>query len=263
MIIEKNTIYVNISNMDQEEKHLTKKEERELRRLVKEENRLSAERVEKIKKILIWIIVLFSILGTVVGFVKLFTAGGGLTSQTVNITVDASDWQKGNKESKVVLVEYSDFQCPACAFYHEDVKKILGEFGDKINFVYRHYPLIQIHKSAYLAAQLAEAAGMQGKFWEIHDQLFETQNSWSKENNPKDTFMVIVDKFGLNKKKMEEDINQSAVKNKIDNNIKSGDEYGVNATPTFFLNGNKLKDINSFEDFRNIIKQEIEKTSAK
>ncbi len=263
MIIEIIYIYANISNMDQEEKHLTKKEERELRRLVKEENRMKVERMEKIKKILIWVIVLFSILATVVGFMKLFAGGVSLTSQTVNITVDASDWQKGNKESKVVLVEYSDFQCPACAFYQEDLKKILSEFGDKINFVYRHYPLVQIHKSAYLAAQLAEAAGIQGKFWEMHDQLFETQNSWSKENNPKDTFMVIADKLGLDKKKVEEDINLTAVKNKIDNDIKSGDEYGINATPTFFLNGNKLKDINSFEDFRNIIKQEIEKTSTK
>lgn len=248
--------------MKQLERSLTKKEEKELQRLVKEENRLKAEKMEKIKKILVWIIVLFAILATLVGFMKLITTGPNSTSQTVNITINPSDWQKGNQESKVILVEYSDFQCPACAFYQEDLKKILSEFGDKINFIYRHYPLVQIHKSAYLAAQTAEAAGMQGKFWEMHDQLFETQNSWSKENNPKDAFMVVADKLGLDKNKLEKDINLTTVKNKIDNDIKSGDEYGINSTPTFFLNGNKLKDINSFEDFRNIIKQEIEKKSA-
>lgn len=90
----------------------------------------------------------------------------------------------GPSEARVVLVEYSDFQCPACAQFSPYLKEILQEHGTQIRLEYRHYPLINTHPYAIPAAIAAEAAGVQGKFWEMHDKLFENQNAWSRAANP-------------------------------------------------------------------------------
>lgn len=96
-----------------------------------------------------------------------------------SMEVKVNDNVKGSREAKAVLIEYSDFQCPACQVYYPVVKQLTEELGNEILVVYRHFPLTTIHPNALPAAKAAEAAGKQGKFWEMHDMLFDKQSEWS------------------------------------------------------------------------------------
>ena len=107
----------------------------------------------------------------------------GLLSEEVT----ASDWTKGAQNPKVTLVEYSDFQCPACAAYFEMVEQAVTEYDDRLSFTYRHFPLAQ-HKNAQSASYASEAAGKQGKFWEMHKMIFEQQADWAEKNNASEIF---------------------------------------------------------------------------
>ncbi|MBI5452425.1 thioredoxin domain-containing protein, partial [Candidatus Gottesmanbacteria bacterium] len=164
-----------------------------------------------------------------------------------------------DKDAKAVLVEYSDFQCPACAFYYSMVNSLEREIGKKMLFVYRHYPLTQ-HKNARLAAAAAEAAGLQGKFWEMHALLFENQKIWSDTDDARKIFTDYAKSLTLDMMKFEKDLDLQEVKDKVENDLKSGQALGVDATPTFYLNGKKLSNIESYEQFKQIIEKEAEKT---
>lgn len=179
------------------------------------------------------------------------------TKQPLKLTSD--DWVKGNKESKAVLVEYSDFQCPACGAYYPVVKQLGQEFSDQMVLVYRHFPLRAIHANADLAAGSAEAAGRQGKFWEMHDLLFENQTDWSNQSATKETFLKYAQTLNLDIEKFKSDLDSPQVKDKLDRDLQSGLKFGVNATPTFFLNNQKIQNPRSFEEFKSIIQQEITK----
>jgi len=164
---------------------------------------------------------------------------------------------KGNENSNVKFVEYSDLQCPACGAYYPIVKQIVKEFGDKISFEYRHFPLKSIHANAQAAAIAAEAAGLQGKFWEMHDILFERQKEWSGERG-KNIFSKYAKEIGIDVLKFESDIEfNESIKNKVKDDFQSGINLKVNATPTFFLNGERMQNPRSYEEFRSIIQQFI------
>lgn len=162
------------------------------------------------------------------------------------------DHKKGNSEAKVALVEYSDFQCPACGVYYPIVKKLVDEYGDKIEFTYKNFPLRNIHKNADLAARAAEAAGMQGKFWEMHDMLFENQKDWS-EKEAGSIFNNYAKKIGLNVDQFKKDIASEDVKAKVQNDFDGGVSSGVNYTPSFFVNGKKVNNPRSYDEFKNLI----------
>ena len=153
--------------------------------------------------------------------------------------ITASDQVKGNQESKIELIEYSDFQCPACGAYYPYLKQITKEFSEQIRFVYRHFPLKQ-HKNAELAGRAAEAAGKQNKFWEMHDLLFENQNSWATSSKAENIFISLAQQLDLDIEKFQQDLGSEEIKNKVGNDLKNGLKVGVNATPTFFLNGKML-----------------------
>lgn len=182
----------------------------------------------------------------------------GQTTPSVNV-VSTSDWIKGNKEAKVTLIEYSDFQCPACGVYYPVVKQLNQKLGDKTQFVYRHFPLRQIHANAEVAAYVAEAAGIQNKFWEMHDMLFENQNKWSGEKNAKDIFIEYARSLNLDIEKFKNDLDSKEVKAKVENDYQDGVRFGVNATPTFFLNGTKLQNPRSYEEFKALLEEAISK----
>src|SRR5260221_4135575 len=99
----------------------------------------------------------------------------------LKIPVSKKDHQTGNQQSKIILVEYGDYQCPHCGIAYPLLKKLLAQFGNEFRFVFRNFPLQEIHPEAMLAAQAAEAAGNQNKFWEMHDLIFEHQNSLSRD----------------------------------------------------------------------------------
>lgn len=141
---------------------------------------------------------------------------------------------KGRQDAKVYLVEFSDFQCPACKAYQPIVDSILKKYGDRIAFGYRHFPLPQ-HQFAKLAAQAAEAAGEQDKFWEMHDYLFANQERLSDELIKEGGRAI-----GLDEQKFGAALNSSKYNDKISKDLALGQRLGVDSTPTFFLNGRKL-----------------------
>lgn len=175
------------------------------------------------------------------------------------LSVGVSDWIKGNDNTVATLIEYSDLQCPACGLYFPVVKRLQEEFGDRLRFVYRHFPLSQIHKNAEFAAEATEAAGLQGKFWEMHDLLFLQQEEWSS-GDAKKLFKDYAEILKLDLDKFEKDINSREVKNAVQSDYDGGVALKVNATPTFFLNGQKIANPRSYDEFHSIILGELSRT---
>lgn len=148
----------------------------------------------------------------------------------------------GNPDAKVVIVEYGDFQCPGCGGAYSRLKVIKEAYGDDIAFVYRHFPLTSIHPNALAAAAAAEAAGLQGKFWEMHDLLFEGQDSWEnlspEQRGPQ--FELYAQSLGLDLGKFNSDLSSEQVSKKIAYDRAVGGKAGASSTPTIILNGEKL-----------------------
>lgn len=166
------------------------------------------------------------------------------------------DWVLGKKEARVEIVEYSDFQCPACQAYAPVVKDVLAAFPDDVKLVYRHFPLRGIHKNSFSAALAAESAGMQGKFWEMHDTLFEKQSVWSGKASVMDEFVKYAEQLSMDAEKFRDDAQSATVKQKVESHITLGNAAQVNATPTFFLNGTKISNpasLNAFKDAVNAV----------
>ncbi len=167
------------------------------------------------------------------------------------------DWEKGNPDSENVLIEYSDFQCPACRSYHGAVNLLAENLGDNLRVVYRHFPLRQLHPNAQLAAQAAEAAGNQGKFWEMHDVLFGQQNNWSNERNPSDIFDGYAASLELDVDQFKKDLKSRDVKNAVNDDYNLGIAGQVNSTPTFFFNGQPTQPQSDYESFRALIQSQL------
>jgi protein-disulfide isomerase len=166
---------------------------------------------------------------------------------------------KGDPEASVTLIEYSDFQCPACAAYYPLTKRLSEEFPDTLKVVYRHYPLTRIHPNAFPAARAAEAAHWQGKFWEMHDLLFEKQKEWSGLSDPTDTFTAYAQGIGLDTERFREDLKDSGLGTAVKADQAKGDRDKVQGTPTFLLNGQKLDNPSSYEEFRKAVEEAVAK----
>lgn len=170
---------------------------------------------------------------------------GGKSSQSPALLLDEvgeGDRTRGIPGSRVILVEYGDYQCPACSTYHPIVEEVLAEYGGRITFVYRHFPLRQIHRQADLASRAAEAAGIQGKFWEMHALLYERQRLWADSLSAKERMAAFARELGLNEERFLADFDSEAVRDKVENDLQGGIRSGVRGTPTFFLNGRELQD---------------------
>jgi protein-disulfide isomerase len=172
------------------------------------------------------------------------------------VKIASDDHVKWAKQSKNILVEYSDLQCPACQALHSLIKSQL-ENGDSyymknITFVYRHFPLDQ-HQNSHVAAYAAEAAGRQGKFFEMSDKLFDTQTVWGVDANPGTYFETYAKELGLNIEQFNNDRDSKAVKDRVARDIASGQQFELEATPTFYYNGKKLEYAN-FDDFKKQLK---------
>jgi protein-disulfide isomerase len=162
------------------------------------------------------------------------------------VTSDNGDHVYGNKNAKVVLYEYGDFQCPACSGAFPNLKTIKEEYKDKIAFVFRNFPLTSIHPNALAASTAAEAAALQGKYWEMHDQLYANQQSWSNASAEArtDFFIQYASNLGLDVEKFKSDMSSKTVSEKISRDRALGNKLGADSTPTFYINGEKVaKDI--------------------
>ena len=148
---------------------------------------------------------------------------------------------RGNPSAPVTLEEFGDFQCPSCGTYYPELKKIEAEFGDKLRVIFREYPLIPMHEHALMAAQAAEAAGLQGKFWEMHDKLYETQTQWTPAKDLVPIFADYAKQIGIDPDRFMKDLNGEQVAQRIFQDGKRVHALGLQGTPTFLVNGQEAK----------------------
>ena len=240
--------------MENENNNLSRKERRELKRQEKTAEFAREAKNKTIRRMALWGSVAVVLCGAVFGAVKFAAspANNNLMASALD-TISGNDWFLGDKNSKITLIEYSDFQCPACASYYPLVKQLNKELGNKILFVYSHFPLKQTHKNAEPAAWAAETAGKQGKFWGMHDMIFENQKVWSDQKNAEELFIKYAGELSLDIAKFKEDFGSKEVKEKVESDYQSGLRAGVNATPTFFLNGKQMQNPRSYEELKNTV----------
>src|SRR5882762_4808015 len=148
--------------------------------------------------------------------------------------VNALDHVAGPDNAPVTLVEYGDYECPYCGMAHPIVKRAQRELGKELRFVFRHFPLAEAHPHARLAAQAAEAAGAQGKFWEMHDMLFENQQALDVAD-----ILGYAKALQLDIARFTEDLKSGTYAKRVRDDFRSGVKSGVNGTPTFFVNGSR------------------------
>lgn len=215
------------------------------------------------KRIIFWasfiIILALIIWGLVVAMNKPVSNGPklGVPSET-----SSTDHVAGSVSAPVTIIEYSDFQCPACALYYSIVEKLLSESSTTIRFVYRHFPLFPLpHKNSVIAAQASEAASLQGKFWEMYKMIFENQTSWENSDTAAVIFEGYAESIGLNIPIYKKDIDSVEVKARVQKDRDEGEVLGINSTPTFFINGKAIVNPQGYEAFKALIETAALNTS--
>ena len=178
-------------------------------------------------------------------------------SATLSQPVSAQDHAEGPGNAPLTLVEYGDYQCPYCGAAYPVVKRLQKRFGKKLRFVFRNFPLTQAHPYALIAAEAAEAAALQGKFWEIHDLLFEQQTLLKP-----DIIILWAKKTGLNLEQFGNDVKQSIVEKRIKEDRQTGIRSGVNGTPTFFINGTRYDGSPDYDSLLAALESELAVRSA-
>jgi protein-disulfide isomerase len=180
---------------------------------------------------------------------------------TKSSTVKPTEHVEGNTASGVKLVEYGDFQCPYCEAYYPTVKSVVETYKDRIAFQFRNFPITSAHPNAYAAARASEAASLQGKYWEMHDALYDNGNwqSWTNTTTPNTYFEGYAQQLGLDVNKFKTDYASSAVNDLINADMKAGTSLGVSGTPTFFLDGKQVTIANTVEAFAKVIDAELAK----
>lgn len=244
-----------------EQQQLTRKERRELKRQEKIRKREEQKKSRMVQTIALWSFIIIAGGLTIFGISKLISQtpdDNNLTASVLTAITD-TDWVKGNKQSNITLIEYSDFQCPACGGYYPILKQLSQDFGDDINFVYRHFPLKQLHPNAELAARAAEAAGLQNKFWEMHDMIFENQEIWSNKRNVKEIFISYATTLSLDTEQFKNDLDSKDTKERVNDDYQSGTKLSIRSVPAFFLEGKKLTNPRTYEEFKNLIEGAIAK----
>ena len=245
---------------EQNNQMLTKRERKELRRQEKAKEEQARQRSKVIKKWTKRLSIILIITGSIGG---IFWYGSSRPTIPTGelLTVAADDWIKGNKDATVTIVEYLDFECEACGAFYPVVKRLSEEFGNEVRFVNRYFPLPG-HKNSMTSALAAEAAGRQGKYWEMHNIVFENQRDWGEKQAPDPKiFENYARQIGLDIDKYSKDIASPELKDRIERDRRSGQRLGLTGTPTFFLNGDKIENPRGYEDFKALIQSAISKTS--
>jgi protein-disulfide isomerase len=171
---------------------------------------------------------------------------------------------EGLGQSGVTLVEYGDYECPYCEEYSLIVKQVQQEFNSQIFFQFRNFPLVSIHQNAFAGARAAEAAALQGQFWQMHDALYDSSNwqVWSTSSDPTPYFNQYAQELGLNLTKFKQDFASQAVNNAIVADENAGNKLGIDGTPTFYLDGKQISPQPTVASFESLIKAEIAKKTA-
>jgi protein-disulfide isomerase len=159
-------------------------------------------------------------------------------SGTKNNSSQATNHVEGQGHKGVTLVEWGDYECPICEAYYLPLKEAVAQYSSDIHFQFRNLPLTAIHQNAFAGARATEAAGLQNKFWQMHDKLYDNQNQWVSSSTPLDTFSTYAQQIGLNLNQFKQDYASSKVNDTINADLAIFDKTGKDkATPTFFLDG--------------------------
>lgn len=232
------------------EERLTKKERKEQRKLEELKQMEKSQSSGKGKFIVIALaIILFLGFGT-------FAILGSKKKASAPITMSSSGWVTGNPNSKVTVVEFADFQCPACLAFKPTMDKLRKDYGGKVKIVFKHFPLKQAHPNALSAGIASEAAGRQNKFWEYHDLLYENQQVWSPLPDPTSDFLKYAKDLKLDIDKFKKDLKDKALKDIVNAQSDEGIKIGVNATPTIYING-EFMGVPRYEDLKKKIDEEL------
>ncbi len=238
---------------------MTKRERKEQKKAEYQEVLKKQKMNDMLKKFGIWGGAAAILIASVWGLFVLSTTTPSATTGVEAPAISNNDITIGSSSAQVSLVEYSDFQCPACAAYHPIVNQLLAEFEGKLKLAYRFFPLSQTHKNAMISAQAGYAAFKQNKFEDMYNMLFDTQNDWANENNAKDKFIEYATQIELDIEKFKADMESDEAKKAIQDDLSEGTKAGVNSTPTFFLNNKKIVTPRTYEDFKKLIQDEIDK----
>jgi protein-disulfide isomerase len=174
------------------------------------------------------------------------------TGEAISETAEATESGEQNPPT-ITLVEFSDFECPACKATQPLISQVMSEYGNDVMLVYRHFPLETIHPNAKRAAIASEIMAEQDLFWEYHDLLFERQEEWAEESNPVAKFKEYAEELGGNVDNFETLMEASEYVEPVESDIRDGFALGVNSTPTFYVDGEKV----SVQDLARVIESKL------
>lgn len=269
-------LYCNIIYLMASEEKLTKKELKELRKLEK----IRSENLGKKQGTMKWIAITIVSLLFFAFFIGLVINGknknkpqtadgkavisdlGKIRMGTSNEKDLATDSARVNG-AKVTIAEYGDIQCPACKAYHPVVRELLAAYPNDVKLIFKHFPLISIHPNAQAAAIAVEAAGEQGKFFELVDLLYDKQGEWADLPNPEDKFAEYAKSLKLDVEKFKKDFKSSEIEKRVDEQRNEGIKNGISATPSFFVNGEKIENPKDLEEFKKIVDEKLKASGKK
>jgi protein-disulfide isomerase len=240
---------------------------------------ITEQRAGQANKATIWFIAGFIVVVTV-GVIVAGVYSSGTSSNTASSTfiattapaITASDWAEGNPNAKVSLVEYGDFECPACGAYFPITQQLFSNFSSTVLFVFRNFPLYTIHPFAGIGAQAAEAAGLEGgatKYWAMNNLLYTDQQQWSLNSalTPAQVVSQYFDGYaqsiGLNVNRFNNDINATSVMQKIQADVSGGNTAQIDHTPTFFINLKQIPNPASLSGFESALNAAIASSTGK
>ena len=174
------------------------------------------------------------------------------TSQLKEIIINENDHIQGSADAPVTIVEWSDFQCSYCSAFHETMNRVKADYGDQVRWVFKHFPLTQIHPFAFKAAEASECADEQSKFWEYSDQLYQRQKDLSSS-----IFEEIAKDLNLDQDQFKTCLSSEKYKSKVNASYQEGVKIGVRGTPGNFINGVELGGAVSYEQLRELIEAEL------
>ena len=207
-----------------------------------------------IKRLVFWI-VFFSILAMIVfGLNAAMNKQNHTGSLGAPAPVSSADHVEGPANAPVTIIEYSDFQCPACEMYYPVVEKLMTDNPTLVRLVYRHFPLPQ-HANARLAAAASEAAASQGRFWEMYRLLFSKHAEWTEVTDPHAIFGGYAKSIGLDMAAFKAALDASSTAQVVESDLQEGEKLGIDSTPTFFVNGAAITNPQSYEAFKALVEK--------
>ena len=217
----------------------------------------------------VFIIVICFTLVFVIGGVLLFSKGASnnnsskvetslLVPQNVIATSGFSNgkYLPATASASLTLVEFGDYECPACSVYSPFIKQILTDYPGRITYVFRNYPLPQ-HKNAPISSYAVESAGLQGMYWQMQEKMYATQADWSNLGDPTSVFLGYAKELNLNIEKFTADLASQVVKDKVQSDYRDGNTIGITETPTFYLDGQKINLTGTLAQFKSLIEAKL------